>query len=254
MKLKLLIITIIISITSTQIIRAQNLKWSNNTADILEQGRKEAGIFAPLKTGWKNNTELSVHPLWFFIIPNASIKKQWKSNEKFRFSSKHTFTYPTMLYNMISTEGAGGILPETSTIPQLFKLNSTALLSIDKFNQTFTFTAGADLCLSIGDSDFPYIEWHFVYPRTYSLNNTITPHAGINATGVLYGNFIYEYRFETFFLTNADAGVITENQLKISWLKSDKFAIKAGMIYSYGKFPFDNDGGLYPTFDLMFGF
>jgi len=252
MKFKILIIISIFAIVTTS--NAQSLKWSDNTADVLEQGRKETGVFSPLKIGLKNSKELSLHPILFFIIPNASLKKQWKANEKYRFSSLHKFTYPTMLYKMISTNGAGGILPATSKIPQMFKFNNAALLSIDKFNQTFTFSLGADLCLSFGESDFPYIEWHIVYPRTYSLNNTFTPYAGVDITGKLYKNFVYDYKFNAYYLTNIDAGFITENAFKITWQKSDKFAIKAGAIYSYGKFPFGNDGGLYPTFDLMFGF
>ncbi len=252
MKLKLFFIIFILSISG--ISRAQSLKWSNNTADVLEQGRKETGIFSPFKMGLKNNMELAVHPIWFFIIPNATVKKQWKTTDSYRFASEHTLTYPTILLKMLSRNGAGGILPATSTIPQLFKLDNTALFSIDKFNQTFTLSAGFDLCLSAGDSDFPYIEWHFVYPRTYSLNNTFTPHAGIDVTGKIYKKFIYEYKFNTFFLTQVDAGIITENQFKITWQKSDKFAVKAGAVYSYGTFPFGKDGGLFPTFDVMFGF
>ncbi|NPA44244.1 MAG: hypothetical protein GXO49_01795 [Chlorobi bacterium] len=252
MKFKIIIIISIFAIATTS--NAQSLKWSDNTADVLEQGRKETGIFSPFKMGLKNNRELSVHPLLFFIIPNASLKKQWKANEKYRFSSVHKFTYPTLLYNMISTEGAGGILPATSTIPQMFKFNNAALISIDKFNQTFTFSLGVDLSLNFGDSEFTYIEWHMVYPRTYALNNTFTPYGGIDVTGNLYNNFFYDYSFKAFYLSQDDAGFITENNFKITWRKSDKFAIKAGAIYSYGKFPFGNDGGLYPTFDLMFGF
>ncbi len=252
MKLKIFLTVIIIS--SISLSNAQTVKWSNNTADVLEQGRKEIGIFAPFKTGLKNNSEIAVHPILFFIIPNVTYKKQWKSTENYRFSSTHTFTYPTFLLKMLSRNGAGGILPATSTIPQLFKFNNTALFSVDKFNQTFTFGAGFDFCLSAGDSDFPYIEWHIVYPRTYSLNNTFTPHAGIDITGALYKNFIYEYKLNAFFFTNVDKGMLTENQLKISWQKSDKFAAKIGAVYSYGTFPFGKDGGLYPVFDLMFGF
>lgn len=252
MKYKILIIISILAISPLS--KAQNLKWSNNTADVLEQGRKETGIFSPLKIGLKNSKELSVHPILFFIIPNVSLKKQWKSNEKYRFASLHKFTYPTMLYKMISTNGAGGILPDNSVIPQMFKFNNAALLSVDKFNQTFTISLGADLCLSFGDEDFTYIEWHIVYPRTYSLNNTFTPYGSINVTGSIYKNFIYDYKFTSYYLSNVDKGFITENSLKIMWQKSDKFAIKAGAIYSYGMFPFGTDGGIYPTFDLMFGF
>lgn len=251
MKLKIFIIISIFAFSTSQ---AQTLKWSDNTADVLEQGRKEKGIFSPLKIGLKNSMELSTQPLLFFIIPNASLKKQWKTNESYRFSSLHKFTYPTMLYNMISTNGAGGILPKNSVIPQMFKINNAALLSLDKFNQTFTFSLGVDLSLNFGESDFTYIEWHIVYPRTYALNNTFTPYAGIDVTGVLYKNFIYDYKFTAYYLAQANPGLLTESTFKITWRQSDKFAVKAGAIYSYGKFPFGNDGGLYPVFDLMFGF
>lgn len=252
MKLKIILSLIIISTIS--ISNAQTLKWSDNSADVLEQGRKEVGIFAPFKMGLKNNSEIAVHPILFFVIPNVSYKKQWKANDSYRFTSVHTFTYPTLLLKMFSRNGAGGILPATSTIPQLFKLNNTALLSINKFNQKFTFSAGADLCLSAGTSDFTYIEWHIVYPRTYSLNNFLTPHAGIDITGSIYKNFVYEYKFNSFYLTQSYKGIIIENQLKIAWRKSDKFAVKAGAVHSYGTFPFGKDGGLFPMFDLMFGF
>ncbi len=252
MKLRIFLTFIIISTISLS--RAQTVNFSDNSADVLEQGRKEIGVFAPFKMGLKNNSELAVHPVLFFVIPNVSYKKQWKTFGNFRFASVHTFTYPTLLLKMLSRNGAGGILPATSIVPQLFKLDNTALITIDKFNQKFTFGAGVDLCLSAGDSDFPYIEWHIVYPRTYSLNNIFTPHVNFDVTGKLYKKFIYEYKFNAFFLTQTDKGSVLENQLKITWQKSDKFAVKAGVVYSYGTFPFGKDGSLYPMFDLMFGF
>ncbi|MCF6183340.1 MAG: hypothetical protein L3J56_01720 [Bacteroidales bacterium] len=252
MKLKIFIFILIIFAINTSY--AQTYSWSNGSADVLEQGRKEIGVFAPFKIGLKNSSELSVHPLLFFVIPNVTYKKQWKVTDNYRFASIHTLTYPTLLLKMLSRNGAGGILPATSTISQLFKLNNSALISIDKFGQTFTLSAGIDLCLSAGNSDFTYIEWPIVYPRTYSLNNTFTPHAGIDVTGNIYKKFVYEYKLNTFFLTQVDAGIITENQLNISWQKSDKFAVKLGAIYSYGEFPFGKEGRLYPMFDLMFGF
>jgi len=252
MKLKIILTVIIISTIS--ISQAQTLKWSDNSADVLEQGKKEIGIFAPFKMGLKNNSEIGVHPILFFVIPNVSYKKQWKANDNYHFASVHTFTYPTFLLKILSRNGVGGILPATSTIPQLFKLDNTALLTINKFNQKFTFSAGLDLCLSVGTSDFQYIEWHIVYPRTYSLNNLFTPHAGIDVIGNIYKKFVYEYKFNSFFLTQVDKGIIFENQLKISWQKSDNFAVKVGVVYSYGTFPFGKDGELFPMFDLMFGF
>ncbi len=250
MKLKILII---ISLFSFQIINAQSLKWSDNTSNTLEQGRKEKGLFSPYKIGLKNSTELSVQALLFIAIPNIALKKQWK-NDNISIASVHKFTYPSMLYKLLSREGTGGILPNTSTVPHLFKFNNSLLLSKDVYDQTLTFNIGIDLAFSAGDSNFPEIEYHIVYPRTYSLNNMFTPHAGINITGKFYERFKYDYTLNSFIFLKDNPGLIWEHIFKITWFKSDKFAVKAGVLFTHGDYPYGNDTGIFPILDIMFGF
>ncbi len=229
--------------------------WSNNTAKTLKKGRKEVGIFSPLKFGLKDSMELSIHPLLFFIIPNIELKKYWTSFGIFDLASKHKISYPTLLYNVISKRGIGGILPETSIIPQMFKFNNAVIIgtTINEYLTT-TVNVGLDLTLSFGESSFPEIEYHIIYPRTYSYNNLFTPYFGVNFTGIVFGKLFYEYNFTAFFMTNEYEGSILENKLKFQWNVSDKFAIKGGALLSYGQYPFGEGGGLFPVFDLMYGF
>ena len=246
-------IFIIISLFSFQMINAQSLKWSDNTTNTLEQGRKEKGLFSPFKMGLKNDMEVSTQALLFFVIPNVALKKKWKIND-ISIASVHKFTYPSILYNLLSREGTGGVLPNTSIVPAIFKFNNSILLSKVISEQTLTLKIGFDLALKAGDSDFPEIEYHIVYPRVYSLNNTFTPHIGLNITGQLYENFKYDYNLNSFMFFNENTGVILEHNFKIAWYKSDKFAVKAGAIFTHGDYPFGKDSGLFPVFDIMFGF
>jgi len=229
--------------------------WSSNTTKTLQKGRKEIGLFGPLKFGLKDSMEISVHPLAFFIIPNVELKKYWTSFGVFDLASKHKFVYPTLLYNVISKEGIGGLLPATSTIPQMFTFNNNVMIGTT-INEYLIITAnvGLDLTLSFGDSNFPEIEYHIIYPRTYSYNNLFTPYLGINFTGKFFANIYYEYKFTAFFMTNNYEGSILENKLKFQWNISDKFAVKGGAILTYGEYPYGQDGKVFPVFDLMYGF
>jgi len=231
------------------------LLWANNTTKTLKKGRKEIGIFSPLKFGLKDSMEIAVHPIYFFIIPNIELKKFWKSFGGIDFATKHKFSYPTLLYKTISKNGTGGVLPATSTIPQMFKFNNSIMFgkTVNEY-LTATINAGVDLTLSFGESNFPEIEYHILYPRTYSYNNLFTPYCGVDFTGKFFGNFYYDYEFTMFFMTNENKGSILENKFKFQWNISDKLAAKAGVLVVYGKYPYGFDSGVFPVFDLMYGF
>lgn len=231
------------------------LKWSNNSTQTLEKGRKEIGLFAPLKYGLKDSLEISVYPIYFFIIPHVGLKKHWKSIGSWAFGTKHNIAYPTLLYKVISRRGTGGVLPEKAKIPQLIKLNNALLFGKElNLNHTLTLKVGLDLTLSLGEGDFPEIEYHIVYPRTYSYNNLITPYLGGALTGQLYRKINYSYDLTTFFFAKAYKGVNLENNLKFQWNKSNRFSVRAGMLFTSGTYPFGKGTKLFPMFDLMFGF
>ncbi len=229
-------------------------QWSSNGSQLLEKGRKEIGLFSPLKIGLKDSVELKIHPIYFFIIPHVGIKKYWKSFGEYNLMSKHHLAYPSLLYKVMARRGTGGVLPATSKIPQMIQFNNSVSIG-RKFNANFEANVGVgiDMTFSIGkDKHFPEIEYFFAYPRTYSYNNFATPYFSLDLNGNLFNRFTYSYDFDAFFLTKAYKGSIMENRLKIQWNKSDRFAIRAGVMQTSGRFPYGKDNKIFPMVDVLF--
>ena len=49
---------------------SNNKIWNSHSAHTLVPGRIEIGLFQPLRYGYNQFTEFSIHPGWFFLIPN----------------------------------------------------------------------------------------------------------------------------------------------------------------------------------------
>ena len=233
---------------------AAQAQWSTNGSQLLPKGNKEVGLFAPLKMGLRDSIELKIHPIYFFIMPHVGLKKYWKSFGVYNLMSKHQLAYPSLLYKVIARRGTGGILPATSKIPQMIQLNNSISIG-RKFNPNFEINGGIglDMTFSFGkDKRFPEIEYFFAYPRTYSYNNFTTPYLTLDLNGQLFGRFTYAYDFDAFFLTKAYKGSIIEHRLKVQWNKSDKFAIRVGVLQTSGRFPYGKDNKILPVFDFLF--
>ena len=54
---------------------AAGILLAGDTAYPIENGQRQMGVFQSRIYGMKNNTELSTHPLLFFIKPNFMVKK-----------------------------------------------------------------------------------------------------------------------------------------------------------------------------------
>ena len=48
--------------------------WDSHSAHIMPPKKWSVGIFHPIRYGIKEGLELSSHPAWFFVLPNASFK------------------------------------------------------------------------------------------------------------------------------------------------------------------------------------
>ena len=122
-RMKQLIITLIL----TTSLFANEKTWSSHSAEILEQGRWEIGLFQPLRYGYSNYAEFSIHPVWFFLIPNLEIKESQKSLFGCKTASQYRLTYPTMLLNMLSVMGLEKLLPQNTIYPTCFPFQGLLL-------------------------------------------------------------------------------------------------------------------------------
>ena len=66
------IVTIVLILFSTTNGKQRN--WDSHSAHILPPKSWTVGIFQPLRYGLQEGLELSSHPGWFFVLPNASFK------------------------------------------------------------------------------------------------------------------------------------------------------------------------------------
>ena len=116
---------------------AEEKTWSSHSAEIIEKGRWEIGLFQPLRYGYSNYSELSIHPGWFFLIPNIEIKESQKDFFGYKTASRYKLTYPTMLLNMLSGDGIGKAIAPEHEMPHMFSF-SGSLIGTRNFQETPT--------------------------------------------------------------------------------------------------------------------
>jgi len=81
--------------------------------------RWEIGFWGPLRYAWSEKVEISTHPLWFLILPNASIKWSHGTACGWQILSQHGFFCPTWMLRILRRKGVGGILSSEFEIPFL---------------------------------------------------------------------------------------------------------------------------------------
>ena len=251
MKSKIFILILFFSVPS---LFSQNVQWSDNSARTVEKSHKEIGVFSPFTIGLTASLELSIHPIWFFMAPHVHIKKHWTDVKGFQISSLHKLTYETPILKLFSRSGTGGVLPPTRDIPQFIKCNNALLIGKSYKEQYLSLQLGVDFSYGFGNNTMPDIEYYLVYPRTYSLNHLYTPYVAFDVTGNLYKKIDYNYHTDNFFLMGENAGFITEQAFQLIWRKSDKFNLKAGLIYTVGDFPYGKGERILPTIDCLWAF
>ena len=160
---------------------SNNKIWNSHSAHILEQGRVEIGLFQPLRYGYNQFTEFSVHPGWFFLIPNFQIKEsRIDFFYKFKTASSYKVIYPTPLLNMLAKEGIGGIIAPQHKMPSMFTFSGTLIGSRDFGGVEISLNTGLDLGLVFGELDpTSTIDLPLVYHRLGVLYNGWGIHSGL---------------------------------------------------------------------------
>lgn len=254
--MKKLIILFILCFTVT-LIFADTEIWSNGSTDVLPKGRWEVGIFQPLSYGLNETTELSTYALTDLLMPNITIKKFWKDLEGWKFTSKHSLIYPTIFLNTIAKEGAGGILPDNSKIPQILVSSNQFLISY-KLNEYLQFIPkiGFSAALVGADSDFPTIDQPFIYNRTSVYHEKIMFNVGLDVRGNITPKFEYVVDVDKFIMDKEYCEFSYEHKLMIIWKINRKFALSGGYKLSHSDYPsqMQRNTDIIPIIDLQMGF
>ena len=231
---------------------SNNKVWKSHSAHILEQGRVEIGLFQPLRYGYNQFTEFSVHPGWFFLIPNFEIKESRIDLYKFKTASSYKITYPTPLLNILAKEGIGGVIAPQHEMPSMFIFSGSLIGSRDIGGFEISLNAGLDLGLVFGDlNPTSTIDLPLVYHRLGVLYNGWGVHSGVGFQRAIKDNFDILFDFDILALPGYEGAFSFENKVLLSWNKSEKFKVMTGYKLVAGEYPYGSDARILPYIPVL---
>jgi len=229
--------------------------WSTSgTAETLEEGRWEMGLFQPLRWGVAEGLELSTYPLTSLISPNLELKRSYEKRGNIRMASSFGVTYPTYLFRLISREGTAGILPPDAEIPHMIGIDSAFYIGFDlPESHLLTLRFGSHKSWLFGKIDMPTIDLPIAYTRLGHYNDSFTFNFRALVDGPIWGPLYYSVDFTVHSLPFRESGTLSvEHMGLMTWRATDSFAMQLGYQFVYGQYPFGEDWHLLPLMDILF--
>jgi len=235
-----LLLLFLLSVLFSTNVAAENRIWSSGTAYSLPQGRCEIGLFQPIRYGISETKELSLHPIFMFVIPNVKLKLAHQDVGQFHFASEHSINYPTILLNLISREGTGGIISPEFKIPPMISSTNSVLLSRPLGDESwFTAKLGLMIAVKFGDLDKrTTIDLPIVFPRLNVFYNDYGFRYGCELSGNIWKNLNYQVDVDLFHFPGANEKLAMEHKGLLLWNKSKRFQMCLGYELTYGEYPF----------------
>ena len=234
-------------------------KWDAHSAYLLPQKRWEMGLFQPFRYGYSESIEYSVHPLWFFVMPNFSLKKSQNDIVGFTSASQYKIVYPTPFLNMIAKAGIMGIISPDFQMPPMLGLSASWLMSKNMAGVDLTLNSGIDLGFAFGDLDTrSTIDIPLVYHRLGVYYNKWGIHTGLDVQKNLTQKFTVLFDFDLKFLPglaevqiDPDVSKLRgdyslEHKFLLIWNKSENFRVLTGYKFVMGEYPYGSDMHLLP--------
>ena len=171
--------TFIILLFSVYIGYAQN--WRSHSAKILAEKRFEVGFFQPFRYGYSETLEYSTYPLWFFVMPNLTLKKSHDILSGYDVASRWSLYYPRPILNMVSRKGIGGFIDPQLEVPPMLGISASMLFTKIISGVGVTFNSGLDIGFSLGDLDGRVnVELPLLYHRLSVFHNNYGFHSGVD--------------------------------------------------------------------------
>lgn len=258
MKKKTSLALLMLSVTSMSLgqatpAQAQNALWSGDRAATVPQGRYELGLFSPSRFALSEESEISTTLLLNFLMPNVELKFVWPSQTTWQLATRHRLTYPTLLFKTISASGAGGLLPETTKVPQIVGVENEAILERALTGKhSIALNLGVHVAPRLTDGDLPLIDFPLLYPRLSAANTWATVRAGARLRGQLGHHWSYAIGAEAFLLPAVEGGVALEQSLELGWQISRTWALELGYLMSFAHYPYGGRFHVMPTFDVIY--
>ncbi len=225
------------------------------SAFLLKDGERTAGLFQPKRYGLNEKYELSTLAWFFPLYPNACLKMKIRQSENRALSVRGTAAYPTLLLNLIQKEGTLGILaddPDIDDIPQMMLFRSELLMSIKQSSWLVTGKMGITACLGGKQMDERLtVDYPMAYPRILTLMNGWALNMGLDGRYALSNKWQLLADGDFFVIPGMDDDRFFEHKLLFARRISRKLSIESGYKLSWGEYPWGTQWYLVPVVDLV---
>jgi hypothetical protein len=234
--------------------------WSGDRAHTIARGRLELGALSSSHYGVTDRLELSLHPLWFWLLPHVEAKAFAGSSGPLSFAVRGRLSYPTWFLGVLSREGAGGLLPKTSKPPQALQIEGEGVATLAWYEQQWaTFSAGLAVAphASFDASELPLLDFPFLYPRFAALYSVLVPRARLSFEGRIGGGLFYSVPLSGYLmpeLPDVGTAYALEQALELEYRFGDRVALQLGVRTSLAKYAFGTRFHYLPFIDARVGF
>ena len=241
---------------------AQN--WKSYSANILPKKRFEVGLFQPFRYGYSETLEYSTYPLWFFVMPNLTLKKSHEKFSGYKMASKWSLFYPRPILNMVSKKGIGGFIDPTIDIPMMLGFSFSLILTKPMSDMDISFNTGIDIGLALDDlDDRVNIELPLLYHRLSVFHNNYGFHTGFDLEKNITDQFSVLVDLDFSILPgmdtkDTDSGITKllgeysfEHKALLIYRKSETFRLLTGYKFVFGEYPFGPESRLLPFLPLV---
>jgi hypothetical protein len=224
---------------------------SAESAYLLEKGDHEIGLFQPLRWGYSENIELSMHPISIFSMPNFSVKIR---HEKYGMTSRHRFVYPTPLMRIFQKKGMFGLftpVADVGEVPHIFVFQNELFKSISLDKTLFTLKAGITFAIVSEKLDERLsVDLPIIYPAMGAFFNGYKFNFGVDARHHISDKFSVFLDGDAVIIPTED--IFWESKLLGEYQLNDKWRILLGTKLTYGNYPFGTQTRLLPLIDITY--
>jgi hypothetical protein len=234
--------------------------WSGNHAPTVPKGRLELGLFQSAHYGLSDRLEVSLHPLWFFALPHIEAKALATEQGRLSLAVRGRLSYPTWFLGLVSREGAGGLLPKTSSAPQAVQIEGDVLGSaVWAQQQLLSVALGLAVAphASFTPEELPLLDFPFLYPRFAALYSVLVPRALLGFEGHIWRGLHYDASVTGYLmpqLPDVGTAYAIEEAVALEYRFSQHVAVSLGLRSSEAKYPYGALVHFLPYADVRVGF
>jgi len=228
------------------------------SAQPLERGHLESGLFSNTYYGLSDRLQLGLHPLLCFVLPHAELKVSWWRRGSAYLATVHRLAYPRPFLRLVAREGSAGLLPANSDVPHSLQTQNDVWITTTRIpGQSLSAWLGVSKALVGSSAEFPLLDFPFLYQRFADLHAPWVARAGVALEGHLARSVYYSFdtRGWLFRLDEPElAAAVVESTLVGGWEPRSDWRVALGLKSALGNFPIGVRMHLLPFVDVRHAF